>query len=430
MAQDFLSQLFGGQPDYSQFMTPQQSEQSQTNALTSAGLNAAIALLGASGQTNRPISTGQALGSALSAGLGGYQSSFDNQLRQMLAQGKLADIQQNRQLTEQTLAANRLKMERNQQYQDLVSKVFVPTPVQVPMSREQGSQLEMLSRPEFGGDMAVPETMQALQQNLPTTQKLDMNALIQALASTGPEGLTKAATLLQPKEVKDTRSAKVKDFEYAVEQGYTGSFTDFIKSGVPSTNIMVSNEKTYGGAFAGKIADLDVTKYDVATRAPVVLDQVNRTRKILDSGNVFVGSLANPKLELARFGQEIGVVGKDTDELVANTQTLMASRAQATLDSIKASGLGSGQGFTDKDRIFLENARLGNITYSKKAIQDQLDIEEKIARASTQAWNDRYDQIPKSAKEPLGLQKITLPSSADLGNTKVKKYNPSTGKAE
>jgi hypothetical protein len=257
-----------------------------------------------------------------------------------------------------------------------------------------------------------------------------MNALIQALALSGPEGLTKVATLLQPKEVKDTKSAKVKDFEYAVEQGYRGSFTDFIKSGVPSTNIMVSNEKTYGGAFAGKIADLDVTKYDVATRAPVVLDQVNRTRKILDSGNVFVGALANPKLELARFGQEIGVVGKDTDELVANTQTLMASRAQATLDSIKASGLGSGQGFTDKDRIFLENARLGNITYSKKAIQDQLDIEEKIARASTQAWNDRYDQIPKSAKEPLGLQKITLPSSADLGNTKVKKYNPSTGKAE
>jgi len=89
MAQDFLSQLFGGQPDYSQFISPQQSQQAQSNALTSAGLNAAIALLGASGQTNRPVSTGQVLGTALSAGLGGYQSSFDNQLRQMLAQGQL-----------------------------------------------------------------------------------------------------------------------------------------------------------------------------------------------------------------------------------------------------------------------------------------------------------------------------------------------------
>ena len=115
MAQDFLSQLFGGQPDYSQFMTPQQSEQSQNNALTSAGLNAAIALLGASGQTNRPVSTGQALGSALSAGLGGYQSSFDNQLRQILAQGQLSDLQDKRILREQTIKESRLKEAQAQQ---------------------------------------------------------------------------------------------------------------------------------------------------------------------------------------------------------------------------------------------------------------------------------------------------------------------------
>ena len=115
MAQDFLSQLFGGQPDYSQYMTPQQSEQSQNNALTSAGLNAAIALLGASGKTNRPISTGQALGSALSAGLGGYQSSFDNQLRQILAQGQLSDLQDKRILREQTIKESRLKETQAQQ---------------------------------------------------------------------------------------------------------------------------------------------------------------------------------------------------------------------------------------------------------------------------------------------------------------------------
>ena len=115
MAQDFLSQLFGGQPDYSQFMTPQQSQQSQSNALTSAGLNAAIALLGASGQTNRPVSTGQVLGSALSAGLGGYQSSFDNQLRQMLAQGQLSDIQDKRVLREQQIKDIRTKEAQQQQ---------------------------------------------------------------------------------------------------------------------------------------------------------------------------------------------------------------------------------------------------------------------------------------------------------------------------
>lgn len=145
MAQDFLSQLFGGQPDYSQFMTPQQSEQSQTNALTSAGLNAAIALLGASGQTNRPISTGQVLGSALSAGLGGYQSSFDNQLRQMLAQGQLSDIQDKRVLREQQIKDIRLK---ETQAQQLATALAIPDPI------EKINALRALGRFDLVKDLA------------------------------------------------------------------------------------------------------------------------------------------------------------------------------------------------------------------------------------------------------------------------------------
>ena len=145
MAQDFLSQLFGGQPDYSQFMTPQQSQQSQSNALTSAGLNAAIALLGASGQTNRPVSTGQVLGSALSAGLGGYQSSFDNQLRQMLAQGQLSDIQDKRVLREQQIKDIRTKEAQQQQ---LTAALAIPDPI------EKINALRALGRFDLVKDLA------------------------------------------------------------------------------------------------------------------------------------------------------------------------------------------------------------------------------------------------------------------------------------
>ena len=145
MAQDFLSQLFGGQPDYSQFMTPQQSGQAQSNALTSAGLNAAIALLGASGQTNRPVSTGQVLGSALGAGLSGYQSSFDNQLRQMLAQGQLSDIQDKRVLREQQIKDIRLKETQQQQ---LATALAIPDPI------EKINALRALGRFDLVKDLA------------------------------------------------------------------------------------------------------------------------------------------------------------------------------------------------------------------------------------------------------------------------------------
>jgi hypothetical protein len=209
--------------------------------------------------------------------------------------------------------------------------------------------------------------------------------------------------------------AKITEFVQAKEQGLIPAdmtFTQYQqldKATGPNINLSVNTEKSYGGAVASKIADQDAARYDIATKAPGVLDQVQRTKQLLESGNVFTGTLANQKLELAKFGQAVGVAGKNTDEVVANTQMLMAGRAQATLDAVRASGLGAGQGFTDKDRQFLENARLGNITYSKKALEQQLEIEEKVARGAVSSWNSRLDQIPKSAKEPIGLEKVTLP---------------------
>jgi hypothetical protein len=200
-------------------------------------------------------------------------------------------------------------------------------------------------------------------------------------------------------------------------------------SGGSNISLSVGTEGAYGKAFAGKIADQDALRYDIASKAPSVLESVDRSRELLKSGNVFTGALATQKLELAKFGQAIGATGKNTDELVSNTQQLMAARAQATLDSIKASGLGSGQGFTDKDRQFLENARLGNITYSKKALEQQLEIEEKAARGSVNAWNSRVKEIAKTAKEPLGVGEIELPKK-ETKPAGRKVYNPATGRVE
>lgn len=195
------------------------------------------------------------------------------------------------------------------------------------------------------------------------------------------------------------------------------------------TNVYMNTEKSYGGAFAGKAAEQDIAMLDAARRAPMVLESVNRSKELLAGDKVFTGSLANQKLELAKFGQAIGATGKNTDELVANTQGLMSTRAQATLDSIKASGLGSGQGFTDKDRQFLENAKLGNITYSKEALKRQLDIEERVAKGTVDAWNSRVKEIPQTAKEPLGIKEVTLPKQ-ETPIAKRKVYNPATGKVE
>lgn len=91
MAQDFISALFGSAPDYSSVMSPDQTQTMSQNALAQGGIGALVALLNASGQQPRQISTGQALGAALGSGYAGYQDSFDTTLKRMFADQQLTD---------------------------------------------------------------------------------------------------------------------------------------------------------------------------------------------------------------------------------------------------------------------------------------------------------------------------------------------------
>jgi len=186
-----LSALFGQQPDYSQLLSPAETQRMQSGANQAALLNAAIKLLGASGQTREPISTGQILGGALGAGLEGYQQSFDRNLKQIVTNMQLEDLK------------------RKRQSQEMARQAVTQTPVPIPMATGQGSQLEMLSRPEFGGDMAVPETVSALRANLPTKTSVDLDKLIQAIAIESP---LEAAKLMskEPKESFKPLSAEDK----------------------------------------------------------------------------------------------------------------------------------------------------------------------------------------------------------------------------
>jgi hypothetical protein len=208
-----LSTLFGAPPDYSAVMSPEQAQQMQQNALAQGGIGALIALLGASGkQTNAP-STGQALAGALGAGYGGYQASFDNTLKQMLASQQLSEYKQ--------------KQEARSKYEKAIAGATTQVPQPIPMAQGQGSQLEMLTRPEFGGDMAAAETVGALRGNLPMAEKVDATAANRAamdyLRATDP---AKFIELTTPKP--EAAPSSVKEYQFAQGQGYKGSFQQFV----------------------------------------------------------------------------------------------------------------------------------------------------------------------------------------------------------
>ena len=167
-----LSAIFGQQPDYSSFISPAEQQRMQSNASQQALLNSAIALLARSGTQRSPISTQEALAGALAAGSEGYNQSFDRTLKQMVTGMQLAEYKK--------------KQDAQKRYQELLKTAEAPQ--QIPMATGKGSQLEILSRPEFGGDMAVPETVSALKANLPKTiDPVKANAAaLQFLAETDP----------------------------------------------------------------------------------------------------------------------------------------------------------------------------------------------------------------------------------------------------
>lgn len=209
---NFIESIFGGAPDYSGALSPEQMDQLKQNAALQGGIGSLVTLLGMSGPQTRPVGTGQALGAALGAGFGGYQSSFDNTLKQML--------------TAQQLGEYKNKAEARKKYEQAIASATTMQPQTIPMSAGQGSQLEMLQRPEFGGGMADTETVGALRGNLPMAEKIDPTAANRAaldyLRITDP---AKYIELTTPKA--EAAPASVKEYEYAQKQGFKGTFQDF-----------------------------------------------------------------------------------------------------------------------------------------------------------------------------------------------------------
>lgn len=189
--QDFAPGMFGQFPDLSSAFAPEEAQAIQSNAAKQALLASAVTMLGMSGPQRVPVSTGQAIGAALGAGLGGYQGSFDNTLKQMVAAQQLADY--------------RAKKQKEAMFEQAYNQAFQTVPIPIEMSTKKGSQLEMLSRPEFGGDMAAAETMAALEKNLPTRKVIDFDKLVQAISIKDP---IEAAKLMQK---EDTTPSSIRE---------------------------------------------------------------------------------------------------------------------------------------------------------------------------------------------------------------------------
>jgi hypothetical protein len=171
--------------------------------------------------------------------------------------------------------------------------------------------------------------------------------------------------------------------------------------------VSLSTEKKYGEQFASKMAEGDAALLDAARKAPDLADRSNRITKLLDSGKVITGTGANFRLEFAKAAALAGM----GDGSAANTEALAADLAKNTLDSIKASGLGGGTGFSNADREFLEKAVGGLVTMESGTLRKLAELSGRAANLSVDRWHKRVSQIPDSALEGTGItrDKVDMP---------------------
>jgi len=171
----------------------------------------------------------------------------------------------------------------------------------------------------------------------------------------------------------------------------------------PATNVTVTTEKTYGGKLADKLADRDDAKLGAAEKAPQLAESANRIISLVSQGNLFTGPIAGIKLNIARA---LNVAGASNEEKISNTESLIAATGQSTLDAIKSAGLGTGQGFTDKDLKFLQQIAGGTFELTTQTLTRLATLQHQAAVRSVEAWNTRFTQIPSSATGALGLSTV------------------------
>lgn len=262
-------------------------------------------------------------------------------------------------------------------------------------------------------------------QLLPKFQNQDIGGAINAISI---DPITGKQTVLSttPKTATISEQIEQKNKPFNIDGTPNIAYQEYskkaAKAGAPSTVVNVSTDKKYGEIFGTKLAEQDAAAIDAAKSAPDRIQSARRVKELLDK-NPITGTGATWRLNAYKALSTAGLVNSDS---VKNTEDLVSELSSQTLDAIKTSGLGSGQGFTDKDRQFLQDAKSGRIEINPGTLRRIADLNEKAALRTIEKGNSVIKSLKSNAS--LGdvgnrLEEIKVPTAGNSGGSKLKK-NP------
>lgn len=178
--------------------------------------------------------------------------------------------------------------------------------------------------------------------------------------------------------------------------------TRIAEAGKPSVRVENRIENKASESVSKEVGPILEKSLTAAEGAMRVLDASGRIVQALDSGKVITGPLANARLTGLQVGQMLGVGGKDSAEIIANTRQTIRGMAEMTLQGRKEM---SGQGaITNTESGLAEKATSGDI--ESLTAEEIRIIANASARASRYQIEKHRSKVQSAGKLP-GMQNIT-----------------------
>jgi hypothetical protein len=410
-----LGDMFGGASALDEYLTPEQRAQLQNQGVMAA----AMQLLAASGPSRTPVGLGQALGEAYGAGQKGYTAAQQNLLQSMTAKQQMdeykRDIADQQAYREYLIGGGPVGAEpagvvTPEQAINAPGGQVGPTVARAAMIGTEGAampaaaampvaaaaaptglasltkeQRMILSRlPAKEGYKEALRLMEPKPDTSPDDIKklraLGLDVTLENLQSLNPEGTPSEIRLLKSLGITPTLDA-VKGLRESAAARST-------------TNVQVdSGEKARVGPVNKDIVDRLSAKTVQAETANQTLMNVDRILPALDKA--ITGPLADYRTTLTRVGQYMGITGKDTNEILSNTQNVVQGLAQQELN---AASYTQGQGtLTGPEREMLKRSAAGDQNMSSAELRTALIAAQKMANYRLE---DQAKFLEKTIKLP------------------------------
>lgn len=330
-------------------------------------LQTGLGLMSASGPSTTPVGLGQAIGKAGMQGLNAFQQTSQLNQQNQLTQLKLAEVQRE--------ADERKK---KQAALDALRKD--------PRFASYGALLDVA--PAAAIERAIPKPTEA-----------DNPFSKVAPKDYTPESwkkftMTKNYADLVPAVETKSPTSGVQEYEYAVKQGYKGTFEEWDKArkaaGATKLTLDQRGQDAYFQRAGSQFFDEDLNQFSSAQAAVDNIGKLDTVLNHLKTSDAITGLGADLRLQVQR-AQALFAKNKEAGKTTSDTELLDAFLGSDVFPMIKALGVGARGLDTPAEREFLRSVMTGTTAMNKDTLIRLTEFRRDVAERAIKKFNDRVE---------------------------------------